>query len=487
MRALFAWTVVSLLGCAPEPKDDADDTVETAETDDTTETPTDTTPTIDEALDCGTMGDAGGIGGGTALQRVDLDLDRFPHAHCNDGTPGFFYFRPATSAETADKWIIQLQGGGSCDSGEACFERWCSVDTAFGMQGMTATASPVQGIRDGGILNRAMGVQNPLADYNQVFVRYCSSDTWSGTAGDVVLTAPHPVTGEDVTARLFFEGRNIVDAVLTTLRQDGAPALSYTLDGGSTALSDLDDATFVSLAGASGGGAGTIFNADRVGELLREHNTACQAGTCPLEYRVLIDSIFGPTRETLDYTQTPLCTELGLCDYAAHYSSVYSDGDWVMKGSIEEASCATYHAADGELWRCADAGHVVRNHVTTPLFVRMGLADSLISDSYVEPGFAYNGERVDIRLFGNLVAEQLVALTDPANAEEGDAFTVAPGVFGPACPRHETLSDDGSTYETTVNHTTEPTPMFRAIVGWLAGLSPVAVVSEDGRDATCVE
>ena len=64
---------------------------------------------------------------------------------------------------------------------------------------------------------------------------------------------------------------------------------------------------------------------------------------------------------------------------------------------------------------------------------------------------------------------------------------MAPGVFGPACPRHETLSDDGSTYETTINHTTEPTPMFRAIVGWLAGLSPMAVVSEDARDATCVE
>src|SRR5690606_25252910 len=100
------------------------------------------TPWIQDVLDCGTEASAGGLAdGGTALQRVDLDPAIFPDAVCNDGTPGFFYFRPAGSEAARNRWVIQLQGGGSCANPSHCAKRWCSIDTAFGMTQMTATLS----------------------------------------------------------------------------------------------------------------------------------------------------------------------------------------------------------------------------------------------------------------------------------------------------------------------------------------------------------
>lgn len=170
--------------------------------------PVDTAPPIDapaapwigDALDCGTPASAGGLGPGTELQRVNLDPAQFPDALCNDGTPGFFYFRPAATAAARDRWVIQLQGGGGCSNPDNCAARWCSVDTNFGETQMTATLSPPVGINGNGILARggALGEPNPLADGNQVFIRYCSSDGWAGTAGSVDVDGRHPISGAPV-------------------------------------------------------------------------------------------------------------------------------------------------------------------------------------------------------------------------------------------------------------------------------------------------
>src|SRR5688572_12813266 len=79
--------------------------------------------TIDKALSCGRPGEAGGLAAGTDLKRVTIDRGQYPDAVCNDATPGAFYVGRYTRDEDRNKWVIFLQGGGGCGSGQACVDR----------------------------------------------------------------------------------------------------------------------------------------------------------------------------------------------------------------------------------------------------------------------------------------------------------------------------------------------------------------------------
>ena len=46
---------------------------------------------------------------------------------CNDGSPGGYYYREATTREDGDKWIFYLEGGGWCWNQTSCVRRCCSV------------------------------------------------------------------------------------------------------------------------------------------------------------------------------------------------------------------------------------------------------------------------------------------------------------------------------------------------------------------------
>ena len=188
---------------------------------------------------------------------------------------------------------------------------------------MTATLSPAGGIVADGILQQggAGGEPNPLGDANHVFVRYCSSDSWAGTAGAIDVDAVHPITAAPVRFRIAFAGAAILDAVVATLRRDGAAPPAYTLGGGSTTLPDLDDAVAVTFAGASAGGAGVAHQADRLRADLRAHNTACGGAACPLQFLALIDSAFGPSSEHLDFSTSTLCADAGLCTHPEVYAA----------------------------------------------------------------------------------------------------------------------------------------------------------------------
>lgn len=440
-------------------------------------------PSIGDVLDCGTPASVGGLGAGTDAQRVDLDATAFPDAVCNDGTRAFFYMRPAATAAGRDRWVIQLQGGGGCETPDACAKRWCSVDTNFGMTQMTATLSPRLGIIADGILQRggAAGVPNPLGDYNHVFIRYCSSDAWSGTAGVVDVDAHHPISGAPVRFRIAFSGSLILDAVLATLRRDGAAPPPYTLAGGSVTMPDLDDATTVVLAGASAGGTGVIHNADRVRELLRAHNTACGGATCPLQYVAITDSAFAPDRSGLDWSATPMCTEAGLCSYAAFMTA--DTGALTRRRS--DASCPTWHAAHAPAtaYQCNDPVHVIRNHVTSPFLLRIGLTDSLLSSNMIDAGFAVPGRGpMTLAMFAERVRAQLLALP-PSTPEE--PFAVRPAVFGPPCDKHETLSNNPAVYETSVVAGGAPRTMFDLLGALASGGSPTTAVWSPGDAIDC--
>ncbi len=334
--------------------------------------------TIADVLECIDPGAAGGLADGREdrpLIRHDLDLGHFPEARCNDGTAAVFYFRPYEGEGNRDRWVVQLQGGGACSNATTCAQRWCSIDTNFGAKQMSSRFAPSTDIDGKGILRRRP--ENPWGGYNQVFVRYCTSDVWSGTNANVELTVPHPGTGEDVSYAASFLGARVFDAVVSTLRADRVAPLVYDRRR-SLPMPDLDDAEFVVLAGASAGGDGVVGNLDAFAETLRAMNTGCQAGDCTLEVRGLIDSAYGPALENLGFEETEVC-EAGLCTADAFLQHQHRQGPAALQGQRKDTSCLDWHArnAPGTPWQCTKS-HIVANHLATPFFLRMGLSDSLL-------------------------------------------------------------------------------------------------------------
>ena len=396
-------------------------------------------PNIASALGPGVPSPSGLIGSGTDLWRFDLDTSAYPQAVCNDLTGARIYLRQG-SGDDVDRWQIHLQGGGGCRSGDSCADRWKNVETNFGAHKMSTDWAPNQGIVGQGIL--APHAENKFADWNHVYVYYCSSDTWSGrgtTSTSVTLS-----DGTVIPYSIDFHGADIIDAVIDTLRRGNGP-VSY-LEGGETPvlLPDLDDATDVLLTGSSAGGGGVIRNADRVFETLRTFNNAClPRGSCDLRLAAVPEATFGPDREQLDWSTSQSCVNAGLCTYQDLITSAF-DVLTVFWHWAGEASCFGFHAAGGDTWRCADTEHLVQNHLQAPFFVRMDTQDSLLLNNLLDQAPGYKGAPVGAADFGQLVHDQLLAFENLAATSEEARVAgplEPPGAFGAQCQDHVTISN----------------------------------------------
>jgi Pectinacetylesterase len=443
-------------------------------------------PLVAEVLgDCEDPGVFSGIVPGTELHQHTLDLTRFPDALCNDGTAGALYFRPAATKEETGRWLVVLAGGGTCGSGDDCAQRWCSVGTNNGAFDMSTSYAP-EGAKGIGILEPrppAPGV-NPYSDANLVLLQYCSSDFWMGTARDVVLEATHPVSAAPVTYRIHFLGHSLLDAMVDTLRRDGVPALEHPTDG---PLADLDDAVEVAFAGSMAGVEGVSVPPDRVRAKLDAANTSGEVDVVGI-----IDSAFSPSLESLDYSVSKLCDAAvpeadRICSYRELMEKLRIPIDTLYQ-SIGEDSCSAWHElhAPDTAWQCHDQGHVVRNHLLTPLFVRQGLIDGHRSSHYIDSsGFGLDGVPLTLADFADLTREQLSALSAlPDTAEEAGAER-APGVFGPHCAETDNLIDTARTYDATLTTSAEELRMFDVFVNWRDGLPDSNVVSADPSDSFC--
>ncbi|MBI4908543.1 MAG: hypothetical protein HY820_33295 [Acidobacteria bacterium] len=430
------------------------------------------TPLVSEALKCGKVGTAGSLANGMELQRHNLDTTRYPNALCNDGSNAIFYYRPYQGAVNRNRWVIQLQGGGSCGSANDCANRWCSVDTNFSSVGMSSNPAPKVGINGNGILERR--ADNPMGAFNHVLVKYCSSDKWSGTARDTIVDADDPVTGAPVTMRLHFLGSRILDAAIGTLRQAGGVQLNYTLGGTDQEMPNLDDAEVVILAGASGGAGGVNNNADRLGALLRRTNNSCRGQrTCGLLYRALHDSAYNPDPVNLDFSTTPFCVRFGYCTPEEVLTYDMENGEGTLWKSRIDESCGEWHRKNDpdREWLCADSQHILVNHITTPLFIRMGQTDELLSAGMLEAQYTVPGQGVmTLESYAALIRAQMTALsTVKEKGEEGGEMTVTPGGFSPTCPDHETLGDTSQTFNVRITAGGQTYRLFDVIQNWLEG------------------
>ncbi len=458
---------------------------------------------IEQALDCGEPIRVHGTGQAGELQLQEIDNTIFPDALCNDGTPAVVRFRPYRGEANRNRWVISLRGGGSCGGAESCAARWCSCsgvgadrcpftdnETNFTLDNMSGGGSRSEDT--GGIMRRDGG-PNPMQDFNQVELVYCSSDTWIGRSRGVTFTTTHPITGEEVSYTMHFLGASILEAGFSTLRQDGADALRYTLDGGSVPMPDLDEATQVLIAGDSAGGAGVIQNLDRLNELLQENHVG---GDGP-EVVGLIDAVTGPEYARLDWSASA-GAEQGVDTYEEAIAVIGADP---VRGSFDrEDSCVRYHMErdPSSVNQCYDETHILRHHITTPFFVRMALLDSLISSGYEDLGLAdpelgpFVSEEVapGVRLpivFGRVLQRELTELPNLlSTAEERDEMTRAPGVFAPACSDHDTIHQDDEVYGVTVEHEGVPMHLLEVLGNWQLGGDPSALLTMDPMRADTV-
>jgi hypothetical protein len=176
-----------------------------------------------------------------AAEQHFVDTKASPLAVCNDGTPATFFTRQGYGGG-ATRWLISLEGGGSCYDAASCQAR---RDGTAATDFQLTTSNTALVMANGGILSNSASENEDFYDANLVRIHYCSSDSWEGThAGAGTFSDSDPSTWS-------FQGHAIVTAVLQELMTRG-----------------LADATEVILEGESAGGAGVFFNANVVAAAL---------------------------------------------------------------------------------------------------------------------------------------------------------------------------------------------------------------------------
>lgn len=430
---------------------------------------------IESVIGCATSG--GLPASGTDLQVYRIPGSIYTDAKCNDDSDSILYFRPGRGAGLSH-WLIELEGGGACRTAQECADRFCQMQ-AFNSAGHEHMSSNEylaqrQSIAATGVQSLTQG---PFEDYNHVFIHYCSSDIWSGTAVTQIGTASAPPDHTtDVTFSTRFAGDAILRAAIRVLRRDGVPPLVFTLDGASLTLPDLDDATGnVILAGGSAGGFGVIRQLDRVvADLVANHNPN---RTRPF-YAGFIDSAFPPTVEGLGFQFTDPCTQGSACTWKG-----YVEGTDSYYSHVTDDSCLTSHPIPS--WKCNDTTHVIRNHITTPIFIRQGETDALLSKIYREKNLLATDPSATMTMpvgdFETLVRAQAGTIAYWSTSSE-EVPLAPPGGFVPDCPKHDPLHDDAAFFTTTIDGLT----WGQVWQAWISRTTPRLLVGDASLGFTSV-
>jgi hypothetical protein len=381
-------------------------------------------------------------------------------ARCVDGTRPAYHVDPAecltdgTCGDAPNRWTFFFQGGGSCFDLASCLRAYTDPAEAAEMSTAHQTvdrAVPTRTPGDGILSERA---DNAFRDTHRVQLYKCSYDRFIGDATTVV-------DGEDgQPVALHFHGRRMIRAVLADLAR-----ASGTIEVEGVALPDLADAEVVLLTGNSGGAGGLIHNLDEVAGLVRDRapgarvvgvldarfeasaeNEAsfettgpCAGGACDA-YRF---DAAGTTEAPADRPGDPPVT-------LTRDRSTFEPGGPVRSGlsawlppaaDAFEASCASAHADDPT--PCFDEGHLLLNHVTTPIFLHQALFDGNHLRGPVEwvrspDPFVWQDHA--FARAGRLVRQADTLLERRANAD--GAATAAAGIFLPGHQRHVSLVDD---------------------------------------------
>lgn len=378
-----------------------------------------------------------GLPAGTALHRIKLTA---PDAVCNDGSPAVMYVRAAATMATTHNWVFHFQGGGGCGADyDQCRERWCGIGSYNGSK-MSSKMTP-ETIGEKGFTLR--DTKNKLGDANQVFVYYCSSDSWAGNKSDAVLTKIDDATKK---YRLHFRGHSIAKAAFDQLQG------SVKSDDGVITMPPLIDAEQVLITGTSAGSAGATYNVDFLAALFDANKTTVLG---------VMDADFPPEIDDYDLPNAA-DFEVGK---QANYQRAFVDA---YDAPLDSSCLATHDAADRYL--CSDLGHLLLNHITTPYFARMDLSDPVISQSAASFG-------ISIVDFAKATRKAVSRVSDvPTTSEEATKMTRTPGIYSPNCGQHEGFTENTWFFVTTVmDSAMKATTFHDALTDWILG-NTIAII-----------
>jgi hypothetical protein len=157
-------------------------------------------------------------------------------SQCRDGSPAGFYYR---YSDTSSNLMIFLEGGGACFNGLLCIYNPRNVNES--LEGETIVEA-IGGVQPEPQTPRTRGIldvdhpDNPVADWNMVYVPYCTGDVHAGARHDQVVPD------------LLFEGPQQFVGYLNMQKFLGR------------IIPTFQDADQVLLAGVSAGGVGAVLN-----------------------------------------------------------------------------------------------------------------------------------------------------------------------------------------------------------------------------------
>merc|ERR1712142_425782 len=181
-------------------------------------------------------------------------LSEYPEALCNDGTNASYYF--SYNAFNSDKLLIYLQGGGGRTSVDECNRRCDSQVSGHYCTTMPDEALEQEKLIEKYLLSDDEQINPPFFDFGKIFVPYCSSDTWIGTADANAENGGYN-----------FHGKDIVRAVVDDVKM----------------LTNLGEKKQIVLYGISAGGFGIQSVCDFAADSFKAENPS-------LDVRCIADS-----------------------------------------------------------------------------------------------------------------------------------------------------------------------------------------------------
>ncbi|KAK2874720.1 hypothetical protein QQF64_003312 [Cirrhinus molitorella] len=306
-------------------------------------------------------------------QEMKLQFLRNSSVTCNDGSPAGYYIKESRGSR---RWLMFLEGGWYCFSKHTCDSRYETMRRLMSSSKWPPTRTGT------GILS-SQPEENPhWWNANTVFVPYCSSDVWSGSAEK---------TDQNDYA---FMGSQIIQEVIKELVTKG-----------------LDGAKVLLLAGSSAGGTGVLLNVDRVSELLKD------LGLGSVQVRGLVDSgwfLDNKQYRSSDCIDTISCAPTEAIKRGVRY--------W---NSVVPERCS--RAYNGEDWNCF-FGYKVQPTLKRPVFVVQWLFDEaqLMVDN--------------VHLTGQPVQEGQWRYIQNLGSELRNTLKNVPAMFAPACLSHEIIT-----------------------------------------------
>ena len=231
-----------------------------------------------------------------------------PGATCRDGSGAGFGVR---LQEDADDLMVFFEGGGGCLNSTTCATNPASFSAAQFSQ-FAATAGTQAVFSD--------DADNPVADWNVIYVPYCTGDLGAGSATDVAV--------DGVDGLQQFVGADNLDLFLDLI----GPF--------------FDDTDQLLVTGRSAGGAAALLNFATVADAFPNADRTLLDDSLPAFFR---DDVFSPQlggafvqlwglNEALPADAAPLFGPDGLEDIYAYYSDRYPGANLGLSSYLQDGT-----------------------------------------------------------------------------------------------------------------------------------------------------